>query len=248
MDEIYRINSCKDAHIAEHLFEFDVKSDNPSTAEHRGRHRRAAIYDEEYEWEQNSNGMVYIPYLIGSDVAPIVRGVMAAAIQDFNQYTCIRFVPRQSESDFVYIFTSGFGCYANVGKQKGLTQVSLDEICGQKGIALHELMHVLGFRHEQGRRDRGRYITIHYDRIKPEYRNQFTLDEYGKYVVYGTEYDGQSLMHYGNRVGGLTPDLVTISSKVDPSQTFGQRNGFSTLDLREINLKYKCGKQYVNYD
>jgi len=37
--------------------------------------------------------------------------------------------------------------------------------CAHKGVAIHEQMHVLGFLHTQSRRDRDKYITIHYNNI-----------------------------------------------------------------------------------
>ena len=47
-------------------------------------------------------------------------------------------------------------------------QVNLGEYCFNSiGIVLHEIMHALGFEHEQNRPDRDKYITIHWDRVKP---------------------------------------------------------------------------------
>ena len=58
-----------------------------------------------------------------------------------------------------------FRCASNVGRQGGKQQVILNPSCLMVGIALHQIMHVLGFLHEQSRRDRDKYIRIDYDEI-----------------------------------------------------------------------------------
>ena len=38
--------------------------------------------------------------------------------------------------------------------------------CMSKGVALHELMHTLGFQHEQSRSDRDDYVKVIADNIE----------------------------------------------------------------------------------
>lgn len=54
-----------------------------------------------------------------------------------------------------------------MGRAGGMQVVSLDPACLQKGkgVALHELMHVVGFWHEHSRADRDKYIKISWNNI-----------------------------------------------------------------------------------
>ena len=53
-----------------------------------------------------------------------------------------------------------------IGRRGGAQQISLAQGCLVKGIVIHEMMHVLGFFHEQSRRDRDNYIVIQFGNIR----------------------------------------------------------------------------------
>ena len=48
-----------------------------------------------------------------------------------------------------------------------IDEVSISNGCGRHGTIWHELMHSLGFVHEQARTDRDTYVEILWDNIKP---------------------------------------------------------------------------------
>ena len=76
------------------------------------------------------------------------------------------------------------------------------------------------------------------------------LDNFDKYSTgiidsLGTPYDYDSLMHYGSKAfsknGGYT---IRTKNKKDQGR-IGQRRGFSAMDIKQINLMYKChGKEF----
>ena len=61
-------------------------------------------------------------------------------------------------------------CFSPVGRQylkKGMQELSIGKDCNSKGIILHELMHALGFWHEQSRSDRQSYLEVLWENINP---------------------------------------------------------------------------------
>ena len=84
--------------------------------------------------------------------------------------TCIRFVPRTTETYYVNIVrgASGSGCWSDVGRQTSkINTVNLQyNGCIVSGIVAHELIHASGHYHEQSRPDRDQYVTINWSNIQ----------------------------------------------------------------------------------
>ncbi|KAM4618132.1 embryonic protein UVS.2-like [Discoglossus pictus] len=189
-------------------------------------------------WNKNSSAIVNVPYTIATNIDAYSVSVIKGAMQDFATLTCVRFIPRTVEPDYLNII-SGSGCWSSVGKIGGRQDVSLNSSsCMQKGIVQHELNHVLGFYHEQSRSDRDNYVNILTDNIIPSNTANF-----GKSVTnnLGLEYDYSSVMHYGRYDFSKAAGLPTIVPKPDPSVPIGQRYGLSNLDIAKINKLYNCG-------
>ena len=68
--------------------------------------------------------------------------------------------------------------------QEGGQNVNLGENCGKtKGVVMHELLHALGFYHEQSRPDRDKYIEIMWENILTSKVNANTPFSNSKWIT-----------------------------------------------------------------
>ncbi|OWA53446.1 putative Embryonic protein UVS.2 [Hypsibius exemplaris] len=177
--------------------------------------------------------------------------VVLDAIEVFQNATCLTFVQRTTETQYLQIFADLGGCYSYIGKQlanppdfKG-QRVGLNiNHCfkdGKSGIAQHEIMHAIGFYHEQSRLDRDEYVDINWSNIEPDNKAQF--QKYINTTAFGEPYDFGSVLHYGMYDFAIDPTVWTIRPKEKyRGQEIGQRDGLSATDIRKINKMYNCTK------
>ncbi|KAK2842742.1 hypothetical protein Q5P01_012942 [Channa striata] len=202
------------------------------------------------KWPKSSDGHVYIPYVIANSYTSQQLGVITSAINSFSASTCIRFIPRTTETAYVNI-QSYNGCYSYVGRQGNAQTVSLmSNGCIYFGTVQHELIHALGFDHEQCRSDRDQHIQVLLQNVISGMEYNFnkinTLNQ-------GTPYDYSSVMHYGRSVkiqqlrlvcklgalafskDNVSPTMVAVP---DSNAVFGTAKQMSQNDIRRINLLY----------
>ncbi|XP_016106216.1 high choriolytic enzyme 2-like [Sinocyclocheilus grahami] len=99
-------------------------------------------------WKKNSNNIVEIPYIVSGEFSYNNKLVIANAMFTFHSKTCIRFVARSTQSDYISIENKD-GCYSSLGRTGGKQVVSLNrQGCVHHGIFQHELNHALGFYHD----------------------------------------------------------------------------------------------------
>uniref|UniRef100_A0A673NJT5 Metalloendopeptidase n=1 Tax=Sinocyclocheilus rhinocerous TaxID=307959 RepID=A0A673NJT5_9TELE len=189
-------------------------------------------------WPRSVDGFVYVPYIISPLYDDMDRIAIETGMLDISSATCVKFVPRTHEANFLNI-QSRTGCWSYLGMIGGSQTMSLQSPgCMWSGVAAHELMHALGFVHEQSRSDRDHHVSILWENIIEDQRHNFRKYETNNL---NTAYDYSSVMHYG-RYTFSEDGRPTIIPKPDPYISIGQRDGPSLTDIHKINILYNCGR------
>lgn len=135
------------------------------------------------------------------------------------------------------------GCFSNVGylgkvQTMNLEVYPLNQGCFRTGSILHELMHVLGFYHQQSDPQRDDYIEILYDNIIPG--KEFNFEKYNSDFVtdFDQGYDYESCMHYSSKA--FSANGEDTIRPLDRQAKIGQREDMSERDINKINIMYKC--------
>ena len=113
--------------------------------------------DEEVRYDAIKQNLVLwpnatVPYVFNCSFDEQGKTAVRGAIKEISKKTCMKFIERTNERDYVEFF-NGRGCWSFVGLQKtGRQRISLHERCTVgSGIAVHEIMHTLGYQHEHNR-------------------------------------------------------------------------------------------------
>ncbi|XP_041845375.1 high choriolytic enzyme 1-like isoform X2 [Melanotaenia boesemani] len=180
---------------------------------------------------------VFVPVSFSPAYSPADRDIINKTLMTFHKSTCIRFVQKAaSHSDYLYFF-SGNGCWSYLGRQGGNQSVSLRKNgCLYQSTVQHEVLHALGFHHEQVRSDRDQYIQILPQNIEPGQEPNF---EKVKTNNLRTPYDFNSVMHY-DKYAFSKNGQPTIVAKSNPNLNFGTARQMSANDIARVNRLYGC--------
>ncbi|XP_039642937.1 high choriolytic enzyme 1-like [Perca fluviatilis] len=187
-------------------------------------------------WKKNSSGLVPVPYTVSSEYTRSENQQIVNALQGFHSTTCIRFVPRNNETNYISVENKA-GCFSSVGKLGGRQVLSLQRPgCVYYGIIQHEFNHALGFRHEHTRSDRDTYVRINWTNIEPEEAKNFNKQDSNNL---NTPYDYNSIMEYARTAFSINGQ-DTITPIPNHNVQIGQRQGLSYWDIIRINKLYSC--------
>jgi len=200
---------------------------------------RAGIIGATYRWP----GAKMI-YQLGSGFTSSELNLINSAMAEISQKTCITFQARTNEANYVQIIRGGAnsGCWSYVGRQGGRQDLNLqagNPGCIHHGIIAHEIIHALGFFHEQSRTDRDDYVTINWSNIQAGTANNFDKYSASQVDPQGVVYDYGSLMHYSAYSFAINPSIPTIIPR-DSGAVIGQRDGLSARDAQKLRNMYSC--------
>lgn len=161
-----------------------------------------------------------------------------------NGDTCIEFIERTNESDFVK-FIKRDGCYTYVGYRPGENVISLGSQCVNTGTILHETLHKLGFDHEHSRSDRDQNIHVLLNNTR--LGDQFELTSRHQETDLEAPYDFNSIVHYTSYQGakGVFGNNPVLLSKLpvlisNTNEIEFEREFLSPIDIYKIQRFYKC--------
>lgn len=170
---------------------------------------RNGIVGQSYRWP---NGVV--PFEIAGNFDAQSMSLIEKAINSYHQNTCIKFKSRTSnDRDFISIQNSASGCWSSVGRIGGKQVLNLQSpsCTTLVGTIIHELMHTVGFFHEQSREERDQFVTVMMGNIRRGYEENFKKNAKGTSSGYGVGYDYGSVMHYSEMAfsGNGKPTIQT---------------------------------------
>ncbi|CDQ71370.1 unnamed protein product [Oncorhynchus mykiss] len=227
-EDILDINSEADLN----LFEGDIAGDP----------RRNAILDETRRWK------FPIPYILTDSLELNAKGVIHQAFEAYRLKSCVDFKPYEGESTYIS-FTKLSGCWSFVGDDKVGQNLSIGARCDTKAIVEHELLHALGFYHEQSRSDRDDYVKIWWDQIIEGKEHNFNKYEDDFITDLNTPYDYESVMHYRPLSFNKNATVPTITTAIPAfNEIIGQRLDFSAVDLLRLNRLYDCTNTHTLLD
>ncbi|MBS1665436.1 MAG: hypothetical protein JST68_30620 [Bacteroidetes bacterium] len=173
--------------------------------------------------------------------------IIKSAIDFFNFNTGIVFKEHTNESEWLVITCvdddgSGKGGSTEVGRQRnGSNILRLTKGKFDKGTVLHELMHTLGFFHEQARPDRDNYISIQWDNIPSGNSKDFQMEDDG--TAHGA-YDYCSIMQYPAMAFAVDKTKPTITCRTNGVFTacpacMGVQAALTQTDLNGLDELYR---------
>jgi len=187
-----------------------------------------------------------IPYVLDSSFSSSSYHMTALqnSINVLKDNTCIRIIPRTTETKYLKMYNTGpsGSCNSGVGMIQAGQPLRIADWCTGKpysnGIKsswysmVHELMHAMGFVHEQCRTDRDDYVWVNMSHPEAQYIDYQKMPLSSSKIV--SKYDYDSLMHYPGE-NGL---LETYDSNMQ--DVIGQRSHLSDCDIAKINRYYEC--------
>ncbi|NXW59001.1 MEP1A protein, partial [Eurystomus gularis] len=206
------------------------------------KNQRNALRNENYRWK------FPIPYILGDNLDLNAKGVILQAFEMYRLKSCIDFKPYEGEETYIF-FRKEDGCWSMVGNQQTGQNLSIGAGCDYRATVQHEILHALGFYHEQSRMDRDDYVTIWWDEIIAGKEHNFLKYDDSFITDLNTPYDYESVMHYRPFSFNKNESIPTITAKIPAfDNIIGQLLDLSAIDLERLNRMYNCTSTHTFLD
>ncbi|XP_055335913.1 zinc metalloproteinase nas-14-like isoform X2 [Paramacrobiotus metropolitanus] len=189
-------------------------------------------------WNEDASGHMAAH---GNESGQIARRLITDALRTIERRTdnCLNFKIRSDEKEYIGFFP-GRGCNSQVGRVPGsVTHIKLGSRCMAEGIILHEILHALGFYHEQNRPDRDDYVQVFVDHIQPGMYNM-NYRILPNMSTHGVQYDFDSILHYSPFEFAISRKRPAMLPRFGKDKMIGQRRRLSSQDETKIKKAYGC--------
>ncbi|XP_076825735.1 apolipoprotein(a)-like isoform X2 [Clavelina lepadiformis] len=206
-----------------------------------GSPRAASSVVKKWTRDVTADGYYRIPYNYSDDIhsRPQHRANIIKAISILNALTCLEFQPATQVDINQMYFIVDEGCWSYVGRQGGKQKISIDDGCQSVGTILHEIMHALGFWHEQSRSDRNDFVKVLKRNIESDKKDNFFKISSSVLESYNSAYDYKSVMHY-NGYSFSKNGKPTLTNVRTGKAVVNQRIMLSREDQLQLRAMYNC--------
>jgi hypothetical protein len=223
-----------------------------SRGERLDRGRKLGLTSESYRtWNlpeyRRSDGKLQIPYAINQTSSHLqgeTTDTIHQALATIEKSTgIIAFVPRANEASYIFFEYMPNACAANLGRGNPSTvYLGWCRFKEHRGEMIHEILHALGFWHEQSRPDRDMHVTVLTSNILSYAMNNFGKQNSSFVNSLGSPYDYGSIMHYPPWAFQKSSGLSTIvpTRALEKWEVMGQCGRMSSSDVQQLRAMYQC--------
>lgn len=128
------------------------------------------------------------------------------------------------------------GNFSNMGMIGGKQYLRIHDI----SAIPHEMLHAIGFGHEQGRRDRDQHIIINWDNIQSKWKYAFDYNHatYGDSMIDIGTFDFSSIMLYSSYNSFAIDATKPTMTKKNGSAFYSNYSQLSSGDITMVNNMY----------
>jgi len=202
---------------------------------------RNGLINRQYRWPDNT-----VPYVLDQvNHTKVQADHIEKAFRHIESISCLKFVRRTDENDYVQLTGANAGCWSYVGRQGGEQLLNLQPFepetgCFRLGTIVHEAFHALGFYHMQSSSERDEHVKVEWDHLIAG--TEFNFNKYNTSLITNFDhgYDYDSIMHYG--AYGFTKDgyATLVPNNIAYINVIGQRGQLSQGDIAKVNTMYEC--------